>query len=77
MRALSRDEQAFLQGEHIGLLFSDAEAEGIRLMAIADSLVERGCLIRYRCAPGELGHSLTPLGRLALRVSRPEMAVPL
>jgi hypothetical protein len=74
VRALSDAQFAMLRGDHIGIDYDSAEGEGVSLDEVAHQLIARGCLVRYQCAPGFWGHAITELGRLALRVSRPEMA---
>ena len=64
-------------------LFIDANTvDGAKLDAIAERLAERGCYVRryytedFGDGPEDVtAYRITPLGRLALRVSRPEMAV--
>ena len=74
VRALTHVEYAMLRGDHVGIDFDADEAEGARLDGVCQALILRGCIIRYSTGDNFWGHSITPLGRLALRVSRPEMA---
>ena len=74
MRALTKDEHAMLRGDFRGITFDDDESEGARLSEVSEALILRGCLVRFDSGDGCWGHNITDLGRLALRVSRPEMA---
>lgn len=77
MKALTRDEY-----EVLAIIATGAGCATTRwppnLRAVDDGLVKRGCL-RLEAFPTErepsrVAYAITPLGRLALRVSRPEMA---
>ena len=74
MRALSVDEYAVLSHKRTGATYRDGDP----VLTVADRLIKRGCMVAVACPtdvnPGRIGYCVTPLGRLALRVSRPEMA---
>lgn len=71
MRALTQDEYALLGSTILGS--DDRTVDGARRVQIADALTLRGCYRRTIEADGT-HYRITDLGRLALRVSRPEMA---
>jgi hypothetical protein len=69
MRALTKEECAVLDGEHNGYVH-DA-----RLVDVAHGLILRGCARSFINEEGSLEYTITPLGLLARRVSRPEQVM--
>ncbi len=74
MRALDQEEYDHLRGTMRGVTIAADDPDRERHMAIDERLRLRGCAVRHDYPDGSFGYSKTPLGRLALRVSRPEMA---
>jgi len=74
MRALTQDEYAVLNHAPTGIEYQPGDS----VLVVAERLIKRGCMaaVAYPSAadPGRVGYVVTDLGRLALRVSRPEMA---
>lgn len=71
MRALTQEEYGILSGKRVIEYDSPDRAH---LLAISERLRIRGCMVRSYYANGAIAYNKTPLGELALRVSRPEMA---
>lgn len=77
MKALSPEQYAHLRGDDNAANRGPIERDdGARekLFELSESLRLRGCTVRTNYPDGSFGYSRTPLGELALRVARPEMA---
>ena len=76
MRALSKIEHEVLRGDYKGRVIRSDSAADAPLYRAFDSLLARGCVRRGPYSEDGAGtHVVTDLGRLALRVARPEMGM--